>query len=434
MAANPSRTSNLSCPSSAGDPAPARGASVNRRDWLARNAALAAGAWAGLSTAATPAGSSDARLVVMILRGGLDGLSAVPVPGDPAFSSARGALADQGAPMLPLEGPYALHPALVQLHSLFQAGELAIVHATGLPYRERSHFEAQQLLESGGLRPHELGTGWLARAIHGSRGTAMALQSAVPLMLRGPAEVDTWAPSVLPDPSPDLIGRLEMMYAADPALGAALDRARALRAAGVSPAPVMASSPMLATPAASAASSASPGQRPGLLTVLAGHAVEFLSRPGGTRVALLEMGGWDTHANQAAPQGVLASNLRALDGALGTLHAGLAAKRLWQRTVVVVVTEFGRQVAINGTQGTDHGTGGMALLAGGAVRGGQVLADWPGLTPKDRFEGRDLRITTDLRSVFRTVLHRHLEVPMARLDDDVLPGSGRLPLLPLLRG
>jgi len=434
MDANPPKSSSLQSPPPPDALACAAAAGVSRREWLARSTALAAGAWAGLTAAATAASSVDARLVMVILRGGLDGLAAVPVPGDPTFSVARGALADYGAPMLPLSGPYALHPALGQVHALYQAGELAIVHATGLPYRERSHFEAQQLLESGGMRPHELGSGWLARAIGGSRGTAMALQSAVPLLLRGPAEVDTWAPSVLPDPSQDLLGRLEMMYAADPALRAALDRARALRAAGVPPPMGMASSPMLAMAAPAAASTPSPAQRPGLLTVLAGHAVEFLSRPGGTRVALLEMGGWDTHANQTAPQGALAGNLRALDGALGTLHAGLAAKGLWQRTVVVVVTEFGRQVAINGTQGTDHGTGGMAMLAGGAVRGGQVLADWPGLSPKDRFEGRDLRITTDLRSVFRTVLHRHLEVPMARIDADVLPGSGPLPLLPLLRG
>jgi uncharacterized protein (DUF1501 family) len=151
-------------------------------------------------------------------------------------------------------------------------------------------------------------------------------------------------------------------------------------------------------------------------------------------VAVLEMGGWDSHANQAAPNGATSNNLRTLDAALAALHQGLQAGGLWQRSVVLVATEFGRQVSINGTQGTDHGSGGAAFLLGGAVRGGQVFADWPGLAPKDRFEGRDLRTTTDLRAVWRNILGQHLQVPLAALDAAVLPGSAGLPRLDLLRG
>jgi uncharacterized protein (DUF1501 family) len=165
---------------------------------------------------------------------------------------------------------------------------------------------------------------------------------------------------------------------------------------------------------------------------LARRAAEFLSQPAGPQAAVLELAGWDTHANQAAAQGPMASNLRRLDDALGALCDGLrAAPGLWERSAVVVMTEFGREVAINGTQGTDHGSGGAAFILGGRIRGGQVLADWPGLAPKDRFEGRDLRITTDLRSVWKTVLSRHLRVADSTLTREVLPGTAALPLLPL---
>ncbi len=456
--------------------------SLHRRRLLTAAALSPLSPLATLSLAGT-ARPGEARLVLVILRGGLDGLAAVPVPGDPAFAAARGALADFSEPALPLDGPFALHPALAQLHRLYGQGELAVVHATGLPYRERSHFEAQQLLESGGHRPHQLATGWLGRALAGSRGQAIAMQSAVPLVLRGPAEVHTWAPSVLPEPAPDLLARLTQLYAADPALAQALSRARELRAQGVPMVPAEAgmsagssggtmsgaaggsgrsgaadrpgfsgaadlpgmsgaaggpAKPGVATAAAmpAPAASALPGAvpRPPLIHTLARQASEFLARPGGPKVAVLEMGGWDTHANQTLPQGALTTNMRVLDGAMAALRDGLKAKRLWSDSVVLVVTEFGREIAMNGTQGTDHGSGGMALLLGGAVRGGQVIADWPGLAARDRFEGRDLRITTDLRSVFKTVLRDHLQVASAVIEGDALPGSSALPVLPLLRG
>ncbi len=416
------------------NPACAQPSNLSRRQLLM---ATALAPLASLSLAAGPA-QHDNRLVLVILRGGLDGLAAVPAIGDPAFAEARGALADYGSPALSLNKLFALHPALVQMHGLYGRGELAVVHATGLPYRERSHFEAQQLLESGGLRPHELGTGWLARALAGSRGQAIALQSAVPLVLRGPADVDTWVPSVLPEPGADLLSRLEVLYASDAPLAGALSRARQLRGdampAGMNNAPNSAMT--AAAPMAGAASA--PGQagppRLAQIQTLARQAAEFLARPKGSKVAVLDMGGWDSHANQAAPQGAIANNLRALDGAMAILRDGLSASALWSRTVVLVMTEFGRQVAMNGTQGTDHGSGGMALLLGGAVRGGQVFSDWPGLAPSERFEGRDLRITTDIRSVFKTLLREHLQVADARIHGDVLPGSAGLPSLPLLRG
>lgn len=376
-----------------------------------RHLVAAAAAWPLLTIAAAPAAASDRRLVVVLLRGGLDGLYAVPTPGDPSFADARGALGAYASPPLALEGPFALHPLLGALHAMYGRGELLVVHAAGLPYKERSHFEAQQVLESGGTRPHELATGWLGRALDGRR--AVAIETAVPLLLRGADGVDTWAPSVLPDPSADLVARLQSMYRGDLALGAALERARTLHGD------------------ASMAAGMGAAARGGAV-MLAQRAADFLQR--GAQVAVLELGGWDSHANQAAPQGALANNLRTLDAMLGALREGLLAGGTWGRSAVLVVTEFGREVAINGTGGTDHGSGGAAFVLGGAVRGGRVLADWPGLAKAQRFEGRDLRITTDLRAVQRTLLADHLGVARAALDATVLPGSGSLPRLDLLRG
>ncbi len=244
----------------------------------------------------------------------------------------------------------------------------------------------------------------------------MALDTAVPLVLRGAASVDTWAPSTLPEPNADLVARLSTMWQGDAPLATALARARGLR-----------DDPDMA--GMSLGGMATGGGRRAAVA-LAGKAAEFLQR--GSTVAVLEIGGWDSHANQGAPNGATSNNLRTLDAAMDALRGGLQAGGTWARTVVVVATEFGREVAVNGTLGTDHGTGGAAFVLGGAVRGGRVLADWPGLAKAQRFEGRDLRVTTDLRAVFRTVLAEHLRGPRAALDASVLPGSAGLPTLPLL--
>jgi uncharacterized protein (DUF1501 family) len=304
---------------------------------------------------------------------------------------------------------------------MYGRGELAVVHAVGLPYRERSHFEAQQSLESGGVKPYELATGWLGRALAAAGSKGIAINTAVPLALRGTAAIDTWAPSTLPDPSPDLVARLQALYAGrDPALAQALERARGLRADG-GPETAMAARPL--------------GGGAQLAVTLARKAGEFLCKADGPQAAVLDMGGWDTHANQALPNGPLTNNLRILDSALGALRETLFAGGVWSRSVVVVATEFGREVAVNGTLGTDHGTGGAAFVLGGAVAGGRVVSDWPGLAKRDRFEGRDLRVTSDLRSLFKGVLGEHLRIARATLDRDVFPDSQAVrPLVALLRG
>ena len=175
-----------------------------------------------------------------------------------------------------------------------------------------------------------------------------------------------------------------------------------------------------------------PGGGRGAAVTLARKAADFLQR--GAEVAVMELGGWDSHTNQALPNGATSNNLRTLDATLDALREGLLPNGTWGRTVVLVATEFGREVAANGNQGTDHGSGGAAFVLGGAVQGGRVLADWPGLAKKDRHEGRDLRITTDLRAAVRSLLSDHLKVSRAALDGLVLPGSGHLASLDLLKG
>ncbi len=379
-------------------------------------------AWPTL-TLAGAAGPGANRLVLVILRGGLDGLGAAPALGDPDFAAARGPLGQFAAPPLRVDATVSLHPNLGELHAMVGRGEATIVHAVGLPYRERSHFDAQQVLESGGTRPYELSTGWLGRALAAAGSKGLALNTTVPLVLRGRADVDTWAPSVLPDPSADLVARLERMYAGDPALATALERARQLRA----------DTPATMQDAAPAAMAAK-GPRPGAFVMLAKRAAEFLAQANGPQAAVLEIGGWDTHANQANPNGPLANGLRQLDLGLAELRNGLAASDAWKRTAVVVVSEFGREVAVNGTLGTDHGTGGVAFVLGGAIAGGRTVADWPGLAKGQRYEGRDLRITTDLRAVLKGVLGDHLKIATRSLDAEVFPDSARVRPLSLLRG
>src|SRR6185503_13799233 len=272
----------------------------------------------------------------------------------------------------------------------------------------RSHFDAQNVLENGGATPNATVDGWLNRALAtlaGDAPQAVALADTVPLVLRGELAVTSWAPSRLPESDDDTLARVRRLYeAADPALAASLSSALAAREI------------------AGDAGDASMGGRGGqAVAPLASAAARFLASPDGPRVAVLDVGGWDTHANQGGAQGALALRLRALDAGLEMLKSELGAN--WQSTSVLVVTEFGRTVAANGTRGTDHGTAGCAFLVGGAVAGGRVIADWPGLATRDLHEGRDLRATTDLRALLKGVLHERFGVAEAALARTVFPAS-----------
>jgi uncharacterized protein (DUF1501 family) len=366
-----------------------------------------------LAAAANP----DARLVLIILRGGLDGLAAVPPYAEPAYAQLRGpiALAKPGGDggVLDLDGTFGLHPALGNLHAMYRAHEALVVHAAATPYRDRSHFDAQNVLEAGSASPSGAAGGWLNRALAALDDTgdrrdvrsAVALADSVPLVLRGELAVTSWAPSRLPVPGDDLLLRVRRLYqAADPALAQSLYDALEARAI------------------VGDTSEQRMDGRAGLsVAPLASAAARFLSSPDGPRMAVLDAGGWDTHANQGGAQGPLAQRLSGLDAGLQLLKSELGAH--WRETTVLVVTEFGRAAAANGTRGTDHGTAGCAFLLGGAVAGGRVVADWPGLAARELHEGRDLKPTTDLRALFKAVLHERFGVSEAALARTVFPAS-----------
>ncbi|MBV6633947.1 MAG: DUF1501 domain-containing protein [Alphaproteobacteria bacterium] len=390
--------------------------SVSRRGVLAGGAglALAALGMPGLSLAALP---TDHRLIFVLLRGGMDGLAAVPAYADPAYKAARGQLAiddpngEQGA--LDLNGFFGLHPSLKNLHGMYRDGDLAVFHAVATPYRERSHFDAQKLLEVGGNQLGQVRDGWMNRmlGLYGAAGgnLGIAFNQTIPLILSGEVPVASWAPGGGEAP-PEFLERLSHVYASDPLFSRLLNQAVAADALADQAGAEMAGRGMTGR-----------GPRQVLQRTLA-TAVEMLKAENGHRMAVVEVGGWDTHANQGAAAGGLANQLGQLDEGLGTLNREL--QPIWNKTAIVVMTEFGRTVAINGTRGTDHGTGGVAFLAGGAVNGGHVLTNWPGLDQSQLYEGRDLMPTLDSRSILKSVMTQHLGLPAGDIDRFVLPNSG----------
>jgi uncharacterized protein (DUF1501 family) len=403
---------------------------ASRRRFLIGAGALAAGAAIPNALFAHTGGSS--RLVVVILRGALDGLAAVPPYGDPGYVDLHRELAiaapggADGA--LALNNLFGLHPSLGFLHERFAAGELVVFNAVASPYRDRSHFDGQNVLENGLAKPIGTADGWLNRALTalpraGSRPAdrAVAISQNVPLILRGQASVISKSPQATPDVDEDLLMRLADLYSKDDWFSARLSE-------GVQTGKMMEGA---ADPAAMGKNSARAGY-PDRLGATARMAAELMRSDGGPEIAVMEAGGWDTHANQGGAKGALATRLAGLDQALKSLADGLGP--LWPQTAVLVVTEFGRTAAVNGTRGTDHGTGGCAFLLGGAVRGGQVIADWPGLQSRALLDNRDLKPTLDLRSIFKTVLDEHMHVDANTLAKQVFPdSSGARPLQGLMR-
>jgi uncharacterized protein (DUF1501 family) len=383
-------------------------------------------AWAHLPKLALAQGR-DPRLLVIVLRGALDGLAAVPPAGDPDWAKLRGerALSLAGeTPALPLNSLFALNPAMPALHRLYKKGQAAIVHAAATPYRERSHFDGQDVLESGLSRPGATDSGWLNRAlmalepagrVNPKGRDAFAVGPITPLVVRGAAPVLSWTPQRLPPPSDDTVMRLLDLYNhTDPAMAWVLEERRGLTA--IARAGNMDQPPQKGKPGLAGAA-----QLRACFADSAGAAAKFLARPDGPRIGALAFDGWDTHAAEGEINGRLAVLLGALDGAIAAIETGMGAA--WRETAVAIVTEFGRTARVNGTDGTDHGTATVALLAGGAIKGGRVLADWPGLKEANLYEGRDLKPTTDLRAVLKGLLHHHVGVSEKALASSIFPGS-----------
>lgn len=387
---------------------------MQRRRWLQQGAALhlAAALWPHAARAGVEESVQGRRLLVVMLRGAMDGLCAVPAVGDPQLTVLRERLVAK--PLLPLSSDFSLHPRLSDWHQAWQAGQAAIVHASSFAYRGRSHFEGQDIMQTGRPVPYTSGTGWLGRALQASGlGGGVALSIPMPLLLRGHEQSDTRMATWLPTPPSALMQRVGRQWAEDPVLAT---YARAL----VGPSEAMPPGGAMNEPLGLRRS-------PWGLAREAGRAMQAAHGP---RVGLMDLHGFDTHASQGAAEGSHADRLGALNEVLRGFREGIGER--WQDALVVTLTEFGRTAHENGTTGTDHGWGSAILMAGGLVARPQVVADWPGLARSQLFEGRDLHVTTDAATVYAQVLHSVLGLPPERVAREVMafnPGHWREGLL-----
>ncbi|MDR3521881.1 MAG: DUF1501 domain-containing protein [Acidocella sp.] len=398
------------------------GFTISRRATLLGLTAIASTSRVRLALASAP---TDQRFVVVLLRGALDGMSSVVPYGDANLSNLRPQLIPpapgQNDGMYDLGGFFGLNPALPNVYAMYQAGEALPVHAVAGPYRTRSHFEAQDLLQLG-TENTGITSGWLNRVLAElparSSPTELGLSVGIgtPLLLQGPVRVGSYAPDHFATPSPDLYARIAALNAADPLTGPAI--ANGLRGQSFD-ASIMSDDPSMA---------ATGPKLNGNFATLASQAGNLLAATDGPRIAAFQLEGWDTHGNQ----------VNGLKTPLGGLDSGLAALKTslgpsWHKTMVLVMTEFGRTAAMNGTRGTDHGTATAAFILGGSVNGGKVLTTWPGLSRSQLFENRDLAPTLDIRSVAKGALSAHLGLDSEALAR-VFPGSSdAAPLLGLTR-
>ena len=381
---------------------------IARRQFLS-TAALGAGAFfvaPGLALATVP---SERRFVFIIQRGAADGLDILRPIGDPAFGGLRGRLIGDDVPGTKLDGMFTLHPALAETGRMYGKGQALFVHAVASPYRDRSHFDGQNVLETGGAQPYAVRDGWMNRLVAmlpRSGEEAIAIAPSVPTALRGSVQVASFAPfrasacGRRPDDASDQ--PLRCRSAAACALGGGAGDEAGWQA------------------------SSGAGQDPASLGRLTAG---FLTKPNGPRIAMLETLGWDTHSAQ---KGRLANQLKNLDALVAALRDGLGPA--WATTTVLVATEFGRTAAINGTGGTDHGTASVAMLAGGAVKGGRVVSDWPGLAASGLYEQRDLRPTIALDALIAGVVAESLALDPERVGRNLFTQATReRPLTGLLK-
>jgi uncharacterized protein (DUF1501 family) len=374
---------------------------MNRRDFL-RYTAIS-GAMFALPNISFAAANTDRRFIFIIQRGAADGLNTVIPYADSSYAKLRGALAIDVAQATKLDGTFALHASLTETAKLYQSGQALFVHAIASPYRDRSHFDAQNVLETGGSAAYQLKDGWMNRLLSllpTSQNEAIAFAPNIPMALRGNMAVSSYAASHLPQASDDLMLRVSQLYAEDAQLNSLWQAALT---------------------ANNMADDSSKKQDPASLGKLA---ASFLSKANGPRIAMIETGGWDTHSAQEAR---LARQLKLLDQLIAALRNGLGDT--WQKTTIVVATEFGRTAAANGTGGTDHGTGSAALILGGDVNGGRVIADWPGLSQSNLYEGRDLKPTTNLNTLLASIAGASFGLDTALVAKTLFPENANGKLL-----
>ncbi|WP_252257436.1 DUF1501 domain-containing protein [Erythrobacter aurantius] len=385
---------------------------LDRRSILGGSIALGTASLA-LPSMAFARTAGEKNLLFVLLRGAADGMAMLAPVGDPGLSELRRATLAEYDGARRADGFFAIHPAFDQVGAAYAAGDALFVHATATSYRERSHFDGQNMLETGAAQPYAKSDGWLNRLVSmigeqagETHPKALAIAPTMPLALRGDAPASSYAPSALPQASDAFMARVGMLYGEDAELGGLWSRALETQA--------MAADDNLRN--------LRDAQAAGDL------AASLMRGEDGARIAMIELGGWDTHANQV---GAFRRNASQLDALLGAYRAGMGSA--WADTMVVVATEFGRTARLNGTNGTDHGTASATLLMGGALRGGRVMADWPGLGESDLYEGRDLRPTMALESVVAGAVAEHLALDPERALARLFPGRSGAPVSGFVR-
>ena len=327
---------------------------------------------------------TEKRLLVVLLRGGLDGLAAVPPLADKNLSKIRKDVLVQGAN--DLDGFFGIHPNLKFLESEYQSGNAAFVHATSFPYTGRSHFDGQNIMETGSEQAYAVTSGWVGRAMNAAGFSSLAVSLPIPIILRGNEVNSNYFPTNFSKATKKEYAEVEKMWKSDSQLNGMLK---------------------------DISSRHTTNHGRGDTIELIGFAASQMHKPNGPRVGLLEIDGFDTHALQGNEQGEHAELLEDLDNILRFFKKRMGP--LYDDTAIVTVTEFGRTAFENGTQGTDHGWGSSMILAGGLVNGKQVVSDWPGLSKRNLFEDRDLKMTIDARDIYAEVVKTVFD-----LEDDVI--------------
>jgi|FLOH01.1.fsa_nt_gi uncharacterized protein (DUF1501 family) len=347
---------------------------------------------------------TEKRLLIVLLRGGMDGLASIPPIGDKNLSKIRKDVLVNGA--ADLDGFFGINPSLKFLGSEYHQGRAAFVHATSFPYTGRSHFDGQNIMETGGEQAYALTSGWVGRAMNAAGYSSLSVSLPIPIILRGNELNSNYFPTNFRKVNPAVYNDVQQMWKEDPQLSGLIE-------------PMMAREIDLF------------GAGRGKTRELVSFAAKEMHKPNGPRVGLLEFEGFDTHALQGNEQGHHAEILAELDGVLEAFKRQMGD--LYENTVVVTVTEFGRTASENGTQGTDHGYGSAIFLAGGLVKGKQVVSDWPGLSTKNLYEGRDLLMTIDARDVYAEVIKTVFDLNDEDISRDVFIGYNSPRTLGIMR-
>jgi uncharacterized protein (DUF1501 family) len=374
---------------------------ISRRDFLKGTATSLF--LAGFNLPALATSSRKKNLVVIMLRGGMDGLCAVPVIGDKNFEKRRKSILIENT--IKLNSDFALHPKLIGFNKCWNENTGSIVHATSIPYKQRSHFEGQNLMESGGKVPYQEKTGWVGRAMKlaNLQGDGLALSLPMPLLLRGIPKNNNYFPTWGRLPRKDTLDLLKSVYAdsSEDELLQMMDFIKKRK-----------DEQMMGGTGG--------GDRQKNKN-LARQAAKYLRKSDGPRVAVFEVNGFDTHAAQGGVDGTHTECLVEMDEIINNLRDNL--QEAYKDTVILTVTEFGRTIKQNGGNGTEHGYGTAIFMAGGLLKKSQVHTDWPGLKRKEMYEGRDLNATIDARSVYASAMSTVFDLDFKRIQKDVFWGE-----------